>query len=276
MGFHFEINVAHGLPLLQLPADRKDGYQELSKTKTEWPHRYRSDMPVLHYSSRQNLDKAKEGWTKTGKVYHLLGSDGKGNYVTHQYDEYFDGEYKFIVVEEYGEFSLRQVRPVKWGTRDGEQGVFTDVFDFPLYQELTDFPRNDIPWRIDERVLKDFVNKFFATEIVVDQRYEVEPPVLAAEMANRNYELKQRNQRLEEENHRLKEERAKLEEEKRRLEEEKAELAKEIAVVRRKLTKAERVQGEKESKLQQIKRAIENTNILTLSKLKEEVKVFGD
>ena len=121
-----------------------------------------------------------------------------------------------------------------------------------------------------------FVNKFFATEIVVDQRYEVEPPVLAAEMANRNYELKQRNQRLEEENHRLKEERAKLEEEKRRLEEEKAELAKEIAVVRRKLTKAERVQGEKESKLQQIKRAIENTNILTLSKLKEEVKVFGD
>ena len=217
MDIHLETDLRSYTNKVFVPGMYHSDQGDILSTKLEWPahHPY-----FKSFSSQESLDKAKEGWMETGKVYHLLSRDDKHNPVTHEYKEYFDGENRFIVVKEYDSFRLRLVKPLETYYDEHNNLVFDFSDSYNMWADLTDLPQNIKQTKFDEDVLKDYLKKFFVNEIDPDQRYKHEPPVLNQELANRNYDLKQQNTRLEEE-------KRKLEEEKKKLEEEKAQLQKE-------------------------------------------------
>ncbi len=256
MNIHFDIKQSYGFYYLGIPADKKAEQQKVQQIKAEWPRPY---SYIASYT-QESLDKAKEGWTKTGKTYHLLSKDDKGYPVTHEYPEYFDGENKFIVVKEYDEFLIRKVTPVTW-KYDKEHFLYFQPSDsMHLLEDLIDLPTNLGTPRFDEKTLKEYFNQFFATEMIVDQRYEKEPPVLTTELANRNYTLKKENAELKQKNETLEAEKAKLE--------------KEIEELKEKLQKMEQETLKQKNKIEGFKEAVENTNVLGLKKLKETVKTL--
>ena len=238
-----------------IPADKKAEQKEVQQIKTEWPRYY----PSIKNYNQESLDRAKEGWTKTGKTYHLLSKDEKGYPVTHEYPEYFDGENKFIVVKEYKKdtFSIRKVTPVTWVQNTEGFLHFKSSNGHADYQFVDfidrDFSRDEMLFSFGEKTLKEYFNQFFATEMIVDQRYEKEPPVLTTELANRNYTLKEENNKLKQEKHALETE---------------------IEKLKGKLQTMEQEVITQQNKIKRFKEAVENTNVLGLKKLKETAKTL--
>lgn len=264
MNIHFDIKQSNGFYYLGIPDDRKAEQKEIQQIKAEWPRRY----PYIASYTQESLDRAKEGWTKTGKTYHLLSKDDKGYPVTHEYPEYFDGENKFIVVKQYDEFHIRKVTPVTWYHDDRGFLCFEPSGNLMhLLDDFIDLPTNLGTPSFDEKTLKEYFNQFFATEMIVNQRYEKEPPVLTTELANRNYTLKQENDKLKREN-------AELKQKNETLEAEKAKLEKEIEELNARLQEMERDASAQKDKIYELKKAVENTNVLSLKKLKETAKTL--
>ncbi|MBO7042905.1 MAG: hypothetical protein J6W08_03490 [Alphaproteobacteria bacterium] len=263
MNIHFDIKQSYGFYYLGIPDDRKAEQKEIQQIKAEWPRPY----PYIASYTQESLDRAKEGWTKTGKTYHLLSKDDKGYPVTHEYPEYFDGENKFIVVKHYDEFYIRKVTPVTW--KQNKEGFlyFASSGDGHLLHDFIDLPTNLGTPGFDEKTLKEYFNQFFATEMIVNQRYEKEPPVLTTELANRNYTLKQENAELKQKNETLEAENAKLTKELERAQ-------KEIEELTAHLQEMEQETHKQNNKIKWFKDAVKNTNALSLKKLKETVKTL--
>ena len=214
------------------------------------------------------MDRAKEGWTKTGKVYHLLSQDEKGYPVTHEYPEYFDGENKFIVVKEYNTFHIRKVTPVTW-EQDGEGFLcFNPSDSLNLLADFIDLPTNLGTPRFYEKTLKEYFNQFFANEMIVDQRYEKEPPVLTTELANRNYDLTQKNGELTQKNYQLTQKNNQLTQKNNELEKDKSDLEKQVKELTEKLKTVQDEDLKKNEKLKKITEAILKSTFLNLRQLK--------
>lgn len=268
---NFDVKQNYGFYYLGIPADKKAEQDKVRQIKAEWPRRY----PYIESYKQESLDRAKEGWTKTGKVYHLLSQDEKGYSVTHEYPEYFDGENKFIVVKEYNTFYIHKVTPVTW-EQDREGFLcFNPSDSLNLLADFIDLPTNLGTPGFDEKTLREYFNQFFAKEMIVDQRYEKEPHVLTTELANKNYDLTQKNAKLTQENDRLTQENNQLTQKNNELEKDKSDLEKQVKELTEKLKTVQEEDSDKEKKLKEINNLIKDTNFWNIGQLREKTKNLG-
>lgn len=270
MDIHIEVDLKSYTHKMFIPGTYHGDQGKVIGKKTEWPHAY----PYFRsFSSTKAFEQAKEGWVETGKVYHLLSRDEDHNPVTHEYKEYFDGENKFIAIQEYDSVNLRRVREINWYYNRHNDLIFDSSDSFNMWADLTDLPQNSGQTRFSEPVLKDYLQKFFTQEIEPDQRYEKTPPVLNEELAARNYDLKQKNAVLEEEKRSIEAEKARLQLEKEQLQKEKEELEKslrEMADENRQLKQKVKVYSHFN------KEKLPKANIFNLRKIKNKAKSLDD
>jgi len=269
MDIHIDVDLKSYTNKIFIPRMYHGDQGKVIGDTTEWPCRY----PFLKSYSTEAFERAKEGWTETGKVYHLLSRDEKRNPVTHEYKEYFDGENKFIAVKEYDSVKLRRVEKINW-YYDADNNLIFRLSNNPdIWADLTDLSQDNGKTRFSELVLKDFIQKFFIQEIEPDQRYEKTPPVLNAELAARNYDLKEKNASLEKEKCNLEAEKERLQLEKEQIQREKEELEKslwEMTDENRRLKQKMKIYSHFN------KEQLPKANIFNLKKIKDKAKSLND